>query len=254
VAPRTISRRGCSSSGFAFDLPLRDIQAVKGCGAMGSNPRDRLALRLQGRRESTPDPDRRKPFPLGRNRAQSVLKLARSIKVPLEGGLNQWHLFSPRSALRLLLFSPWGSGAARADRVKGSIGCEAATAPAERQALRGSADQPRRGGRFTRRCERRADSRQLRWSLLRRGTYNNTGLHRVVRNLRPSFGARAAIPQECRCQVLPANLYRKPAVFFDSPTSGQGPLLPLEDRIQRRAGTPYGQELTNPAELGHSCG
>ncbi|APD48776.1 photosystem I assembly protein Ycf4 [Synechococcus sp. CS-602] len=78
----TISRRGFRQW-IRFDLPLRDIQAVKVDVRDGINPRRRLALRLQGRRD-LPLTRIGEPLPLA-ELEQSGAELARFLKVPLEG-------------------------------------------------------------------------------------------------------------------------------------------------------------------------
>lgn len=78
----TISRRGFRSL-ISFELPLRDIQAVKVDVRDGLNPRRRLALRVQGRRD-LPLTRVGEPLPLA-ELEQSGAELARFLKVPLEG-------------------------------------------------------------------------------------------------------------------------------------------------------------------------
>jgi hypothetical protein len=78
----TISRRGFRQL-IRFDLPLRDIQAVKVDIRDGLNPRRRLALRLQGRRD-LPLTRVGEPLPLA-ELEQSGAELARFLRVPLEG-------------------------------------------------------------------------------------------------------------------------------------------------------------------------
>ncbi len=78
----TISRRGFRQL-ICFDLPLRDIQAVKVDIRDGLNPRRRLALRLQGRRD-LPLTRVGEPLPLA-ELEQSGAELARFLRVPLEG-------------------------------------------------------------------------------------------------------------------------------------------------------------------------
>lgn len=146
----------------------------------------------------------------------------------------------------LLLFSPLGLTACAADPVKGSIGCEAATSPClSGQALvalqtsRGEVQvsldgeaAPLTAGNFV--------------DLVRRGTYNNTVFHRVVREPSP-FVVQGGDPQSADAKV-PANLYGTGS-FLD-PTSGQARFVPLEIALKGEAEPRYGQELTNPAELG----
>jgi hypothetical protein len=78
----TISRRGFRSL-ISFELPLREIQAVKVDVRDGLNPRRRLALRVQGRRD-LPLTRVGEPLPLA-ELEQSGAELARFLKVPLEG-------------------------------------------------------------------------------------------------------------------------------------------------------------------------
>lgn len=78
----TISRRGFRQR-ICFDIPLREIQAVKVDVRDGLNPRRRLALRLQGRRD-LPLTRVGEPLPLAQLE-QSGAELARFLKVPLEG-------------------------------------------------------------------------------------------------------------------------------------------------------------------------
>ncbi len=78
----TISRRGFRQL-IRFELPLRDILAVKVDVRDGLNPRRRLALRLQGRRD-LPLTRVGEPLPLA-DLERSGAELARFLKVPLEG-------------------------------------------------------------------------------------------------------------------------------------------------------------------------
>jgi hypothetical protein len=77
-----ISRRGFRGW-IRFELPLRDVLAVKVDVREGLNPRRRLALRLQGRRD-LPLTRVGEPLPLA-DLERSGAELARFLKVPLEG-------------------------------------------------------------------------------------------------------------------------------------------------------------------------
>jgi hypothetical protein len=77
-----IRRRGFRQI-IDVDLPLRDIQAVKVEVRDGLNPRRRLALRLQGRRD-LPLTRVGEPMPLA-DLERSGAQLARFLGVPLEG-------------------------------------------------------------------------------------------------------------------------------------------------------------------------
>ncbi len=78
----TISRRGFRQR-IDVEIPLRDIQAVKVEVRDGLNPRRRLALRVQGRRDM-PLTRVGEPIPLA-DLELSGAQLARFLGVPLEG-------------------------------------------------------------------------------------------------------------------------------------------------------------------------
>jgi hypothetical protein len=78
----SISRRGFRQW-IRLELPLREIQAVKVDVREGLNPRRRLALRLQGRRD-LPLTRVGEPIPLA-DLERSGAELARFLEVPLEG-------------------------------------------------------------------------------------------------------------------------------------------------------------------------
>ncbi|MBM5824713.1 MAG: photosystem I assembly protein Ycf4 [Cyanobacteria bacterium M_surface_10_m2_119] len=78
----TISRRGFRQR-IDVEIPLRDIQAVKVEVRDGLNPRRRLALRVQGRRDM-PLTRVGEPMPLA-DLELSGAQLARFLGVPLEG-------------------------------------------------------------------------------------------------------------------------------------------------------------------------
>jgi uncharacterized membrane protein YdbT with pleckstrin-like domain len=78
----TISRRGFRRS-IDVTIPLRDIQAVKVEVRDGLNPRRRLALRVQGRRDM-PLTRVGEPLPLAELELGGA-RLARFLGVPLEG-------------------------------------------------------------------------------------------------------------------------------------------------------------------------
>ena len=78
----TISRRGFRQR-IDVQIPLRDIQAVKVEVRDGLNPRRRLALRVQGRRD-LPLTRVGEPMPLA-ELEQGGAELARFLGVPLEG-------------------------------------------------------------------------------------------------------------------------------------------------------------------------
>ena len=78
----TISRRGFRQR-IEVEIPLRDIQAVKVEVRDGINPRRRLALKVQGRRD-LPLTRVGEPMPLA-DLEMSGAQLARFLGVPLEG-------------------------------------------------------------------------------------------------------------------------------------------------------------------------
>jgi hypothetical protein len=78
----TITRRGFRQK-IELDIPLRQILAVKVDVRDGLNPRRRLSLRLQGRRD-LPLTRVGEPLPLA-ELERSGAELARFLKVPLEG-------------------------------------------------------------------------------------------------------------------------------------------------------------------------
>lgn len=78
----TITRRGFRQK-IELDIPLREILAVKVDVRDGLNPRRRLSLRLQGRRD-LPLTRVGEPLPLA-ELERSGAELARFLKVPLEG-------------------------------------------------------------------------------------------------------------------------------------------------------------------------
>lgn len=78
----TITRRGFRQR-IELDIPLREILAVKVDVRDGLNPRRRLSLRLQGRRD-LPLTRVGEPLPLA-ELERSGAELARFLKVPLEG-------------------------------------------------------------------------------------------------------------------------------------------------------------------------
>ncbi len=78
----TITRRGFRQQ-IRFEIPLRDILAVKVDVRDGLNPRRRLALRLQGRRD-LPLTRVGEPLPLA-ELERGGAELARFLRVPLEG-------------------------------------------------------------------------------------------------------------------------------------------------------------------------
>ena len=78
----TISRRGFRQA-ITVDIPLREIQAVKVEVRDGLNPRRRLALKVQGRRDM-PLTRVGEPMPLA-DLELSGAQLARFLGVPLEG-------------------------------------------------------------------------------------------------------------------------------------------------------------------------
>ena len=77
-----ISRRGFRQA-IAVEIPLRQIQAVKVEVRDGLNPRRRLALRVQGRRD-LPLTRVGEPMPLAELELAGA-QLARFLEVPLEG-------------------------------------------------------------------------------------------------------------------------------------------------------------------------
>jgi hypothetical protein len=78
----TITRRGFRQR-IELEIPLREILAVKVDVRDGLNPRRRLSLRLQGRRD-LPLTRVGEPLPLA-ELERSGAELARFLKVPLEG-------------------------------------------------------------------------------------------------------------------------------------------------------------------------
>jgi uncharacterized membrane protein YdbT with pleckstrin-like domain len=77
-----ISRRGFRQQ-ISVEIPLREIQAVKVEVRDGLNPRRRLALRVQGRRD-LPLTRVGEPLPLA-DLEMTGAQLARFLEVPLEG-------------------------------------------------------------------------------------------------------------------------------------------------------------------------
>lgn len=78
----TISRRGFRQQ-IAVEIPLREVQAVKVEVRDGLNPRRRLSLKVQGRRDM-PLTRVGEPMPLA-DLELSGARLARFLGVPLEG-------------------------------------------------------------------------------------------------------------------------------------------------------------------------
>jgi hypothetical protein len=78
----TIQRRGFRSL-INVEIPLREVQAVKVEVRDGLNPRRRLSLKLQGRRDM-PLTRVGEPMPLA-DLELSGARLARFLGVPLEG-------------------------------------------------------------------------------------------------------------------------------------------------------------------------
>lgn len=82
--------------------------------------------------------------------------------------------------------------------------------------------------------------------LVRRGAYNGTAFHRVVRQPTP-FVVQGGDPLSAN-PMTPPNQYGM-GNYID-PARGEARLIPLEIRLKREAGPRYGQELTEPGISG----
>lgn len=137
----TISRRGFRQE-ITVDIPLREIQAVKVEVRDGLNPRRRLALKVQGRRDM-PLTRVGEPMPLA-DLELSGAQLARFLGVPLEGlmttnpmktNLKTGNLMTGNWWSRLLLgglllLAPLSLVACAADGGSSPVGCSTASTPA----------------------------------------------------------------------------------------------------------------------------
>jgi peptidyl-prolyl cis-trans isomerase B (cyclophilin B) len=144
--------------------------------------------------------------------------------------------------LVLLGLAPFGLAACTADNGSRPMGCEAATTPCLKgtavvamETSRGpveltldGAAAPLTAGNFV--------------DLVRRGVYNGTVFHRVVREPVP-FVVQGGDPASADPRV-PASDYGTGS--FVDPASGESRLIPLELRLDGEQEPRYGQEITSP--------
>ena len=154
--------------------------------------------------------------------------------------------------LLLALLLPTGLVACAADRGNRQLGC--ATAVPLRQGL--VALETSRGQVLLRLDGKNAPLTAGNFvDLVRRGVYNGTVFHRVVREPVP-FVVQGGDPASANPQV-PASQYG--TGNFIEPSSGEARLLPLELKRKQDPEPQYGRELTNPLitkelELSHQRG
>ena len=148
--------------------------------------------------------------------------------------------------LALLLLAPLGLTSCAADQAKTGVGCATATTPClsgnalvTMQTSRGEIQvsligeaAPLTAGNFV--------------DLVRRGVYNNTVFHRVVREPSP-FVVQGGDPQSADPKVA-ASLYGSGG-FIDAST-GSPRTIPLEIGLKGEADPRYGEELLDPTQLG----
>lgn len=148
--------------------------------------------------------------------------------------------------LALLLFAPVGLTACAADPGKAGVGCATATTPC----LSGRALVALKTSRGEIQVSLIGEAAPLTAGnfvdLVRRGTYNNTVFHRVVREPSP-FVVQGGDPQSADPKVS-SSLYGSGG-FIDTAT-GQPRTIPLEIGLKGEADPRYGQELLDPTQLG----
>ncbi|MCS5698926.1 peptidylprolyl isomerase [Cyanobium sp. FGCU-52] len=153
----------------------------------------------------------------------------------------------PRLGLRLLLamllvIAPFGLGACASDQARKPLGCAAATTPClsgtavvELETSRGPVqirldgkEAPLTAGNFV--------------DLVRRGVYNGTVFHRVVREPVP-FVVQGGDPTSADPKT-PVGQYGTGS--FIDPSTGEARLIPLEIKRKGEAQPHYGEQLTTP--------
>ena len=148
--------------------------------------------------------------------------------------------------LLLLLIAPAGLTACAADPGEARIGCATATTPC----LKGQALVSLKTSRGTFEVKLDGEAAPLTAGnfvdLVRRGTYNNTVFHRVVREPSP-FVVQGGDPQSADPKVPPGSYGT--GGFIDAAT-GAPRTIPLEIALKGEGEPRYGQELLDPTKLG----
>lgn len=142
----------------------------------------------------------------------------------------------------LLLAAPLALVACAAEQPAASVGCESAVTPC----LSGEALVALETSRG--RVEIRVDGRAAPLTggnfvdLVRRGVYNNTVFHRVVREPVP-FVVQGGDPQSADAKVAPSQYGT--GSFID-PGTGEARLIPLELQLRSDKQPRYGEPITSP--------
>lgn len=152
-----------------------------------------------------------------------------------------------RSLLALLLLGgPLALTACAAQKAPQAIGCQA---PGQAPCLKGSALVSLETSRGEVQLRLDGDAAPLTagnfLDLIRRGVYNGTAFHRVVRDPVP-FVVQGGDPTSADPRV-PATAYGQGS--FVDPTSGKPRMLPLELKLQQESEPRYGDVLASPGQL-----
>jgi peptidyl-prolyl cis-trans isomerase B (cyclophilin B) len=171
------------------------------------------------------------------------------VRFPIARGFSRGSVLSSSGLLAgrlllwlLLLAAPLALVACAAQPPAAAGGCETATTPClsgealvAMETSRGSvqirvdgASAPLTGGNFV--------------DLVRRGAYNNTVFHRVVREPVP-FVVQGGDPQSADAKV-PSSQYGTGS--FIDPANGEARLIPLELRLRSEKQPRYGEPITSP--------
>jgi peptidyl-prolyl cis-trans isomerase B (cyclophilin B) len=142
----------------------------------------------------------------------------------------------------LLLLSPLALTACAADRTSEALGCANATSPC----LKGDATVELTTSKGTVRIEVDGDAAPLTAGnfvdLVRRGVYNGTVFHRVVKEPVP-FVVQGGDPASANASTPPAQYGLGSYV---DPSTGNTRLIPLEIKRQGEAEPRYGEPVTSP--------
>jgi peptidyl-prolyl cis-trans isomerase B (cyclophilin B) len=146
--------------------------------------------------------------------------------------------------LGLLLLAPLGLTACAADKPSRSLGCASATTPC----LSGSALVSLQTSRGEVQLKLLGDAAPLTAGnfvdLVKRGAYDNTVFHRVVKDPTP-FVVQGGDPQSANANVPPEQYGT--GSFLD-PATGQPRLIPLELSLSGEAEPLYGEQLVSPEQ------
>jgi len=157
--------------------------------------------------------------------------------------------------LALLVVSPFSLAACADDGGRGSLGCANSPVPCLQGAAVISLETSRGPVEITLDGKAAPLTSGNFVDLVRRGTYNNTVFHRVVRDPVP-FVVQGGDPISADPKVSPTQFGTG---SFVDPTTGEARMIPLEIGLKEEAEPRYGAELTAPSisrqlRLGHQRG